>query len=258
MIAASLIEKIFAEITDTANRIVAQYWRNIPPFETKEDASPVTIADKAIEEAIRKILHFYTPSFGIYGEEFGQQNIDNEFVWVIDPIDGTKGFLVGGPMFTNLVALAHHKIPIAGLINAPIMRETFSAIDGITRLNGKPIQCRAPSSLDTSVMFLSAADMNFTPNQRQITDKLRQLGKIHRYCYDSYSYGLMAQGFTHVHCEMGMEPYDRMALAPIINGAGGKMTNWQGEAISLDSGTETLACASSVLHQSVLEIITKL
>ncbi len=257
MLKSAVIEEIFAEIVDTANRVVAQYWRNIPPFETKDDASPVTVADKAIEEAIRKILQKRTPDFGIYGEEFGQENTDNEFVWVIDPIDGTKGFLVGGPMFTNLIALAHHKIPIAGLMNAPILRETYTAIDGITRLNGKPIRCREPAGIDSSVAFLSAGDMNFTPKQKKITENLRAQVKIHRYCYDSYAYGLMAQGNSHLHCEMGMEAYDRMALAPIIQGAGGVMTNWQGDPISLDSGTETLAASSFKIHQLAMDIINK-
>ncbi len=251
------IERIYALIIDEANRLVFQYWRNIPPFESKGDASPVTIADKAIEESLRKILKKHTPSFGIYGEEFGKEGIDNEYVWVIDPIDGTKGFLVGGPMFTNLVALTHHGRPIAGLMNVPIMRETYIAVDGVTRLNGKPISVRDCSGLDNAVGFFSAADMNFTPAQQNITAQLRQSVRIHRYCYDSFAYGLLAQGFVHINAEMGMEAYDRMALAPIIAGAGGIMTNWQGEPISLNSGTETIAACSPRIHQLGMDIIKK-
>lgn len=251
------IEKIYAEIIDVANRLVFQYWRNLPPFESKGDSSPVTVADKAIETEIRKILKHHTPSFGIYGEEFGVEGIDNEYVWVIDPIDGTKGFLVGGPMFTNLVALTHHKIPIAGLMNVPIMRETYIAVDGVTRMNGKPIRVKDTDNLGTAIGFFSASDMNFTPAQQQITRAFRESVRIHRYCYDSFAYGLLAQGLVHINAEMGMEAYDRMALAPIVIGAGGVMTNWQGEPVSLDSGSQTIAACSPKIHQLGLDIIKK-
>lgn len=251
------LERIFGELTDTANRIVAQFWRNIPQFETKHDTSPVTVADKAIEEALRKLLNKLTPGFGIFGEEFAPEGMNHEFTWVIDPIDGTKGFLVGGPMFTNLIALCHHGKPIAGLMNAPILRENYTAIGGITRLNGRPIRTRSHSDISSAVGFFSAQDMRYTPQQHNIVAQLRAQVLVNRANYDSYAYGLMAQGFTDISCEMGMEPYDRMALAPIIEGAGGVMTNWQGEPITMDSGTETLAACCPAMHQIGLASIKK-
>ena len=250
------IEKILNLLADEAGLVQMKHWRNIPPAEFKSDHSPVTIADKETETAIRALLKKHRPDDGILGEEWGNENLDKEFVWVIDPIDGTKGFMVGGVMFTTLIALCQHGVPIAGVINQPVLKERYMGFKGeASNMNGKPIRARGNIPLDRAIGFFSGSDLVFTPEQERVFKALKGVVRIKRSCYDSYAYGLLAMGFVDIICEAQMAQYDKMALAPVVNGAGGVITNWRGEAISMTSGTETLAAGSNALHQAALTIV---
>lgn len=257
MMDVAAIEKLLHLLADEAARVQMAHWRNIPAAEFKSDQSPVTIADKETESALRALLAKHRPDDGILGEEWGNENIDNEWVWVIDPIDGTKGFMVGGPMFTTLVALCHHGRPVAGVINQPVIKERFIGIKGQkSTLNGQVITTRDNIPLAKAVGFFSGNDLIFTDEQAAVFKAFYDKVRIKRSCYDSYAYGLLALGGVDVICETQMAPYDRLALAPVVQGAGGVITNWRGEEISLSSGTEVLAAGSPALHQAALQIIT--
>ena len=255
MINKQEIEKILNLLADEAGRVQMKHWRNIPPAEFKSDHSPVTIADKETETAIRALLKQHRPDDGILGEEWGNENLDKEFVWVIDPIDGTKGFMVGGVMFTTLIALCHHGVPVAGVINQPVLKERYIGFNDASTMNGKPITTRKNIPLDKAIGFFSGTDLIFTPEQERVFKALKGVVRIKRSCYDSYAYGLLAMGFVDVICETQMAQYDKMALAPVIAGAGGVITNWRGEGVSMTSGTETLAAGSKELHQAALKIV---
>ncbi len=252
------IENLLHLLADEAGLIQTKHWRNIPAAEFKSDLSPVTIADKETEEAIRALLKKHRPADGILGEEWGNENLDSEYVWVIDPIDGTKGFMVGGVMFTTLIALCRHGVPIAGVINQPIIKERYLGFtDHPSTLNNKPIKTRDNIPLEKAVGFFSGTDLIFTPEQERVFAALKAKVRIKRSCYDSYAYGLLSLGLVDVICETQMAQYDKMALAPVVTGAGGVITNWRGEPVSLDSGTEILAAGSAELHRAALDIIQK-
>ncbi|MGI9461189.1 MAG: inositol monophosphatase family protein [Alphaproteobacteria bacterium] len=250
------IETLLHMLADKAGAVQVKHWRHIPPAEFKHDKSPVTIADKETEQTIRQQLKKYRPSDGILGEEFGNENLDKEFVWVIDPIDGTKGFMAGGPIFTSLIALCQWGKPIAGVIDQPILQERYVGLLGdASTLNGKTIKTRQAVSLDKAIGFFSAGDLPVDETSAEVFRRLKSCTRIQRSCYDSYAYSLLAAGFVDVICETKMSAYDYMALVPVVLGAGGVITDWQGDAVSLDSGGDILAAGSKELHQAALEII---
>ncbi|MDI9313161.1 MAG: inositol monophosphatase family protein [Hydrotalea sp.] len=259
MINKQEIEGLLNLLADEAGRVQMRHWRNIPPAEFKSDHSPVTIADKETESAIRALLKKHRPDDGILGEEWGNENLDKEYVWVIDPIDGTKGFMVGGVMFTTLIALCQNGVPIAGVINQPVLKERYIGFQGlkddISTMNGKALSTRTGIPLERAIGFFSGTDLVFTPEQERVFKALKGVVRIKRSCYDSYAYGLLAMGFVDVICETQMAQYDKMALAPVVNAAGGIITNWRGEPISMTSGTETLAAGSKELHAAALKIV---
>lgn len=249
--------KAFANrLADDAGKIAREYFRQ--PFDviTKTDDSPVTIADRTIEQALRNMIETTYPDHGIYGEEFGVKDSQNGYTWVIDPIDGTKSFVVGRPTFGTLIALCKDDVPILGVIDQPILKERWVGVDGQeTTLNGVPVKTRACSKVQFAVSMSTAPDM-FKGDQIDIPEKIKKLCKTQVWGGDCYAYGLLASGFVDVVIEDSLSPYDFCALVPVVQGAGGQITDWSGAPLTIKSKGDVVALGDKDLWPDVQNIVS--
>lgn len=230
------------ELADAAGEIVRRHFRRGVAVDDKPDLSPVTIADREAESALRALIEKRFPEHGILGEEHGTVRVDAERVWVLDPIDGTKSFISGVPLFGTLIALMERGAPVLGVIDQPISRERWIGARGHkSTLNGAPISTRTCPSLGSATLFATSPDM-FRDADAEGFQRLKGAVKLPRFGGDCYAYGLLAAGFIDLVVEAGLKPYDYSALVPVITGAGGSMTDWQGKALGLQSDGRVLAC----------------
>ena len=197
-------------------------------IETKSDQTPVTAADRGAEELMRRLIRDRFPGHGILGEEYGPENTGAEFVWVLDPIDGTRAFAAATPLFGTLIALMHHGQPVLGVIHQPVLRQFVIGDGHRTALNGRPVHVRPAARLEAATLLCS--DL-FTPAEYQNGVAFAALGrrvKQLRTWGDCYGYLLLATGWADIMCDPIMNPWDIAALIPVIRGAGGVITDWQG------------------------------
>jgi len=233
---------------DLANRLAEAAGAAIRPLfrgnwsdELKADASPVTEADRAAEAAMRAILEAERPDDGIIGEEYGTRNEGAGRQWVLDPIDGTISFMAGRPIFGTLIALMQDGWPVLGIIDQPIAGERWAGRIGEgTTFNGNPVRTRSCRSLEEASLATSSPHY-FTAEQAvpymQLAEAVggnKRQGSI-VYGGDCYNYGLLASGHLDVICEAGLAIYDYAALVPVVEGAGGVMSDWQGNPLDADS-----------------------
>ncbi len=242
-------------LADAAGDAIRPHFRKTG-YEDKPDATPVTAADKGAEQAIRHILQKERPDDGIWGEEFGESNMDAEFSWIIDPIDGTKAFIRGMPMFATLIGLKHKNDFVLGVIDQPILRERWLGGVGVpTTLNGTPVKTRACDNLSKAVLNATAPGMftgKFTANGKRFTP-LESSAKYALYGGDAYAYGLLASGFIDVQVDACLKPHDYAALVPVVMAAGGTITDWDGKNLSMHSDGRVIACGDARLHPAALE-----
>ncbi|MBV9860711.1 MAG: histidinol-phosphatase [Alphaproteobacteria bacterium] len=242
-------------LADAAGAAIRPYFRQPLAVEDKADLSPVTAADRAAEQAMRRLIAGRFPEHGIVGEEFGRERADAEFVWVLDPIDGTKSFISGVPLFGTLIALAQNGRPILGIIDQPISRERWVGAAGRrTTLNGAPVHCRPCAGLDAATLFATTPDM-FRGNDAAGFARLAARVKLTRFGADCYAYGLVAAGFVDLVAEAGLKPYDFSALAPVVEGAGGVATDWAGAPLGLDSDGHVLIAGDRRTHREALSLL---
>ena len=244
-----------AELADAAGAIVRPYFRTTLAVTDKADESPVTIADQQAEAALRLLIEARFPEHGIIGEEHGTVRGDAELVWVLDPIDGTKSFISGMPLFGTLIALTERGVPILGIIDQPISGERWIGAHGRqSTLNGAPIKTRACGDLAMATLFATSPDM-FTGADAEGFDRLKRKVKLARYGGDCYAYGLLAAGFIDLVVEAGLKPYDFCALVPVIEGAGGRMTDWEGEPLRIGSGSRVVAAGDPALSGAARAVL---
>ena len=218
--------------------------------ESKSDASPVTVADRGAEELMRHRIAQKFPTHGIIGEEFGRERADAEFVWVLDPIDGTKSFVSGVPLWGTLIALLHQGQPVLGCIHQPILGQLVVGDGQTTELNGRPVRCRSTQRLEDATLVTSDP-LNPAKYQNGARyDALQQRAKLVRTWGDCYGYLLVATGWADISVDPIMNPWDIAALIPVIRGAGGVITDWHGGAAY--PAESTIACATPALHAAVL------
>ncbi len=218
--------------------------------ETKSDASPVTEADRGAEQMMRERIAKQFPAHGVIGEEFGPERGDAEFVWVLDPIDGTKSFITGVPLFGTLIALLKDGQPVLGAIHQPILRELMIGDGATTTLNGRPVKCRATTRIEDATV-LTSDTLNLAKYQNgPACDRLVSRAKLYRTWADCYGYLLVASGRADVSLDPIMNPWDIAALVPVIRGAGGVITDWKGGAAY--PAESTIACATPELHATVV------
>jgi myo-inositol-1(or 4)-monophosphatase len=240
---------------DAAGAAIRPYFRAGLAAEQKLDQSPVTIADRAAEEIIRATLAERFPYHGLLGEEFGDENIDARYVWAIDPIDGTRAFITGRPSFCTLLALLEDGEPILGLIDQPVTGERWSGgqdiLSAFTNSLGGRIGTRATGTL-------AEAELSSTAPEMFASDGLERFGRLKQACRrvywggDAYAYGLLAIGQIDIVAESGLKPWDWAALVPVIEAAGGVVTDWNGVRPRLGSDGTILAAANGALHAAAL------
>ncbi|NHQ87614.1 inositol monophosphatase family protein [Iodobacter sp. HSC-16F04] len=242
------------QLADVSAAVIRPYFRSPLAIDDKNDHSPVTIADKDAERVMRGLILQKRPQDGIIGEEFGREREDAEWVWVLDPIDGTKSFTVGRALFVTLIGLLHHGKPVLGIINQPVQNERWLGITGQGAwLNGEPVvanqidQLQAARLGTTGPQYLLAGAAAFA--------RLSAECRFTSYGGDGYLYAQVASGWLELVVEEGLKLHDFAALAPVVNGAGGMMTDWQGKTLDIHSEGQVLAAANPVLHAAALPFL---
>lgn len=235
-----------------ARGVTLKYFRQTLDIMQKEDRSPVTIADQETEALIRDEITRRFPEHGFYGEESGQTNTDADWVWVVDPIDGTTSFSTGKPTFGTLIALAYQGEPVLGVVDMPALDDRWLGVKGaVTQYNGLPVSCNAIAQLSDASVYTTTTKM-FNEAAMARYQALATQCKFSVFGADCLGYGLLASGFTEIVIEASLEPYDFMALTPVVEGAGGCISDWEGKPVRLDTADQILASANNALHQTVL------
>ena len=247
-----------AALADIGRAILAAGARGRIESELKPDRTFVTALDRAIETRLREEIGRLFPAHGIIGEEFGPANADAEFKWVLDPIDGTAQFIAGLPVYSTLIALARGGAPFLGLMDFPATGQRWLGVQGRrTTLNGAPCRVRDCASLSQAVISISSPDF-FSAKERPASEALRGQARWRLYGGAALSYGLLAGGGTDMCFDAKFQVYDYAAFAPVIEGAGGIVSDWQGKPLTLQSGTQVLAAGSRALHDEALGVIAEL
>jgi myo-inositol-1(or 4)-monophosphatase len=219
---------------------------------------PVTAADRAAEQAIAAHLASVCPDHGLEGEEFGVTRAQSRLRWVVDPIDGTRAFITGSPMWGTLIGLLDGEQPIVGLMDQPFTGERFwsdGSVSLVSRHGGEPRVMRSRSCPGLSSAVLMTTDPHLFPagSEREAFERLRSKVQLTRYGGDCYAYALLASGFVDIIVETGLKPHDVVALIPIIEAAGGRITEWNGGPAA--KGGRILATGDPSLHDTVLSLL---
>ena len=239
-------------LTEVSRPILKRYYRQKLDIIDKADESPVTKADRECEAALREQINAAFPDHGIIGEEFGAERADAEYVWVLDPLDGTRSFITGRPLFGTLIALTRGGKPILGVIDMPILSDLFLGVAGQpSTLNGAVIKSRPCASL-ADAYFSTISPVWFQGEHLAPYERLRDGVKSVTFGGDCYQYGMVAAGFIDLVVERGLGIYDYLALVPVIEGAGGFITDWQGRALTMKSEGAVIAAGDRrILDQTV-------
>jgi histidinol phosphatase-like enzyme (inositol monophosphatase family) len=242
-------------LADAAGGVIRRYFRTAVAVDTKPDASPVTIADREAETAMRDLIKATFPDHGIHGEEFGIERDDAEYVWVLDPIDGTRAFITGKPMFGTLVALLKDGTPILGIIDQPVLGERWLGVTGQdTTFNKATTRTRPCSEIGQAILNATAPSM-FVGDDAVGFERLSTQAGQTNFGGDCYAYGLLASGFIDLVVEADLKPYDFCALAPVVQGAGGVMSDWDGRPLTLGSDGRVIATGDAALLPIVRELL---
>jgi inositol-phosphate phosphatase/L-galactose 1-phosphate phosphatase/histidinol-phosphatase len=245
--------RAFAEhLADLARPLALRHFRQAIAIEDKEDLSPVTIADREAEAAMRRAIKQRFPEHGILGEEYGPERADAALVWVLDPIDGTKSFITGKPLFGTLIALAQEGRPVLGVIDMPALDERFVGYEGGgASFNGAPIRTRGCSGLGAAHLHATTPAM-FTGADEARFAALAKRAKHAIFGGDCHNYALLAAGWTDLVVEAQLKPYDYCAPAALIQAAGGVASDWQGAALTLASDGRVVMAGEAGLHRAAL------
>ncbi len=237
------------------NPIALHYFDERLKADYKSDSSPVTIADRKIENILREEITKNFPHHGILGEEFGENKSDSDYCWVIDPIDGTKNFTAGIASFATLIALCKNDIPIMGCIAAPAMNKIWiGGKDLGARVNGVPIKTRDCQSLSAAWMGFTHYSM-FDDKEWVKVQKIEKKSQVSILGNDAIAFALLAEGRLDLVIEKDLKPWDFCALAPIIEAAGGVVTDFSGGSINLHSDGSIITAANESLYEQVFALM---
>jgi inositol-phosphate phosphatase/L-galactose 1-phosphate phosphatase/histidinol-phosphatase len=244
------------ELADLARSTLLSSYRPDFAYSTKDDGSPVTALDQEIERRLRCRITERFPEHGIFGEEYGQQDIGREYVWVLDPIDGTASFAAGLPDFGTLISLCRAGQPIIGIVDMPLQNQRCLGVLGReTTINGEVVHCRSSHALHQSVLISSGVDSFVGADALETFDVVRRRTAWNVYSGGCAAYLSLSRGTVDISLEGNFEPYDFCAVVPVIEGAGGCITDWQGMQLSLESGSQMVATGSAKLHDEVLAVL---
>lgn len=228
------------------------------PRDTHAAFDPVTEADRGAEAAIRKLIGERFPEHGVIGEEYGEDRSDAEFVWVLDPIDGTRAFISGLPLWTTLIGLRHQGRPVLGSVGQPFMDEIFLGHAGGSRLVSRgretPIRVRECADLTDAVIATTDADACFDGAERGAWLQVRAAAKLARMGCDAYAYAMVAMGKMDMVIEAGLKSWDIEAAIPLIEGAGGLVTDWRGQPVGPSGGQIVISGDRRPLDEALVSL----
>jgi myo-inositol-1(or 4)-monophosphatase len=250
--------------------VIVPFFRSAIGAEDKSKGGvfdPVTEADRAAEVAMRRLIGLTFPAHGVVGEEYGQDRPDAEYVWVLDPIDGTKSFISGLPMWGTLIGLMHRGRPVYGMMSQPFTRERYSGDGKRSRWRGlalprgdaaggewanRTLRTRACASLAEATL-MTTSPLLFGDEDRAAYRRVEAAMRLVRYGGDCYAYCMLASGFIDLVVEAGLKPHDIVALVPIIEGAGGIVTTWEGGAAA--QGGRIVAAGDRRVHEHAIALL---
>ncbi|HEY8051836.1 MAG TPA: histidinol-phosphatase [Steroidobacteraceae bacterium] len=243
------------QLADAARSIALAHFRTPLAVERKGDGSPVTVADRGIEIEMRRMIRAAFPGHAIRGEEFAAEG-EGEFTWVLDPIDGTKSFVTGFPLFGSLIALLQEGRPVLGVIEAPALAERWVGCEGRpTLFNGTRVHTSACSTTEQAVVYTTTTE-TFDAGERRRFESLSARAALRRFGGDCYLYGMLASGHCDLVIEVQLKPHDFMAAIPIIEGAGGTVSDWRGAPLSVASDGRVVAAATEALWRQAIEALS--
>lgn len=247
-------------LADLSAAVVLPYFRNLTSVEDKSGGGnydPVTTADRLSEQVIRAEVASAWPDHDIRGEEFGGDSSGAEYCWLVDPIDGTRPFIMGLPVWGTLIALTRGGAPVLGLMNQPFTGERFwSTPGGAVYRKGnseQPISTRACPRLGDAILSTTSPDLFATPEDKNRFDALSEKVRMRWFGGDCYAYCLLAAGHIDLIVESGLSAHDIAPLIPIIEAAGGCVTNWTGGTAG--SGGQVIACGDPALHEAAMKVL---
>jgi myo-inositol-1(or 4)-monophosphatase len=251
----AFVDKLAAAAGDA----ILPFFRTSLSVENKsrgENFDPVTAADRAAEQAMRALIRASFPEHGIVGEEFGNERTDAEYVWVLDPIDGTKSFISGMPAWGTLIALMRDGEPVYGLMHQPFTRERFSGDGGAAHYRGpagtRTLHARRCASLGEATL-MTTSPLLMDQAERKAFERVEKAVRLSRYGGDCYAYCMVAAGHVDLVIEAGLKPYDVIPLIPIIAGAGGIITTWDGGPAK--NGGRIVAAGDKRVHAAAMAML---
>ena len=257
--------KIALKTAELAEENILKFYQNDVGVEWKADKTPVTIADKGTEELARKFWAKETPGFGVIGEEFGIESPDAEFQWVIDPIDGTKSFIHGVPLFGTLIALYHKNVPIASVIRLPAMKSAVWAVNGGGAfLDGREVHASKVSQLSDALVLSGTVNTMEDKGFGEGFTKLRRSARLHRGWGDCYGYYLVAAGRAEIMVDPVVSLWDIAPFPLLMKEAGGKFSTIDGKMELFDASGKPTApiyegftsiASNGLLHSAALEML---
>jgi myo-inositol-1(or 4)-monophosphatase len=257
-------------LAQISGEVILPFFRSAFSAEDKSKGGafdPVTEADRAAEVAMRRLISQTFPSHGIIGEEYGSDSPEAEYVWVLDPIDGTKGFISGLPMWGTLIGLMHHGQPVYGMMSQPFTRERYFGDGKRSRWRGlalprgdaagadwtqRTLHTRACASL-TEATLMTTSPLLYNEDDRVAYQRVEKPTRLVRYGGDCYAYCMLASGFIDLVVEASLKPYDIVALVPIIEGAGGIVTDWEGGPAA--KGGRIIAAGDRRVHDEAMKML---
>jgi|SRR5579859_4186833 len=246
-------------LADAAAAVILPHFRSQLAVDNKAGAQaaydPVTVADRDAESSMRALIERHHPTHGILGEEHGSKPGSSDYLWVLDPIDGTRGFMTGLPTWGTLIGLMQGDRPVLGVMNQPFTGDRFIGHNGaVLHSRGKMthLKTRPCARLEDAVLTSTAPEM-FAADELPRFDQVRRRARLVRYGADCYGFAMVAAGLIDLVVEAGLKPYDIVALIPLIEGAGGIVTTWDGKPAH--QGGRIIACGDRALHETVLPLL---